>query len=202
MATKPGLILRALPLAALLAACGNAPAQEAAISATPLPAAAPPAAEGPGLWLLAPRRVRLSPVGEAGARRLWRGEGNIALAMDGARVVATAGLPRIVMATRFDGPDPLADPRALLGQEARARRTVDLAGADRDPGSMRFGVRLDCVLRARPQDGWILVEEDCQGEGLSFTNRFWSDPRSGAVRQSEQGAGEGIGPLTIGQEGS
>jgi hypothetical protein len=141
--------------------------------------------------------VLLTPLSETGERRLWRGEGNVALATEGARVVATAGLPRMVMATRFDGADPLSDPRALLGREARARRTVDLAGADRDPGSMRFGVALDCMLHGRNEAGWILVEERCRGDGLSFTNRFWADRASGEVRRSEQWAGEGLPLLTI-----
>ncbi|WP_372622517.1 YjbF family lipoprotein [Falsiroseomonas sp.] len=202
MAKKPGLTILAVSLATALAACGDTPAGEAlrslAPSATETEAGAPsPAPQGAGLMLLAPRRVLLVPVSEAGDRRVWRGVGNVALATEGARVVATAGLARMVMATRFDGPDPLDDPRALLGREARARRTVDLSGADREPGSMRFGVALDCTLRGQPEAGWILVEERCRGGGLSFTNRFWAEAASGTVRRSEQWAGDGLPLLVI-----
>ncbi|WP_270938660.1 YjbF family lipoprotein, partial [Falsiroseomonas oryzae] len=161
------------------------------------PAEAASAAEGPALLMLTPRRVVLEPVSGAGTRRVWRGDGNLALATEGARVVGTAGFAQMVMATRFDGPDPLEDPRALLGREASARRTVDLSGADRDPATMRFGVLLDCTLRGREEGGWILVEERCTGGGLSFANRFWAEPERGAVLRSEQWAGEGVGVMTL-----
>jgi hypothetical protein len=207
VAKKPGLTILAVSLAAALAACGDTPAGEALRSlapgaAEPRAEAASPAPQGPGLMLLSPRRVLLVLVSEAGDRRLWRGAGNVALATEGARVVATAGLARMVMATRFDGPDPLDDPRALVGQEARARRTVDLSGADREPGSMRFGVALDCTLRGQAEAGWILVEERCRGGGLNFTNRYWAEATSGTVRRSEQWAGDGIGPLVIEARGA
>ena len=113
----------------------------------------------------------------------------------------TAGLPQMVMATRLDGPDPLEDPRALLGAEAASRRTVDLSGADRDPRSMRFGLRLDCTLRGTAEGGWIVVEERCAGEGSSFTNRFWAVPQTGEVRRSEQWAGEDVGVLVLERQG-
>lgn len=193
MAHAGRLIAPLLAVAASLAGCGNVPG--ASRGADPAVARAP--VEGPALLLLAPRRATLLPVGETGTGRLWRGEGNIALATDGARVVATAGLPQMVMATRFDGPDPLDDPRALAGRQASSRRTVDLAGADRDPAGMRFGVALDCTLAGRAEGGWILVEERCTGEGIGFTNRFWADPASGAVRRSEQWAGAGLGALSL-----
>jgi hypothetical protein len=196
VAKKPGLTQLLLPLAVLLAACGETPAGGLR------PTEPPSAPQGQELLLLSPRRVALSPISEAGDRRVWRSEGNIALATEGARVVATAGLPRMVMATRFDGADPLDDPRALLGREAPARRTVDLGGDDRDPGDMRFGVTLDCALQGRMEAGWILVEERCQGDGLAFTNRFWADPATGAVRRSEQWAGEGVGMLALRMPGT
>jgi hypothetical protein len=66
-----------------------------------------------------------------GQRRLWRAAGGVVVATDGARVVATSGLPQMVMATRFDGPDPLEDPKSLIGRSAEARRLVDIAGAAR-----------------------------------------------------------------------
>ena len=46
--------------------------------------------------------------------------GNFGLSVaDGARVVATSGLPEVLAATRFDGPDPLANPAALLASRPR-----------------------------------------------------------------------------------
>lgn len=201
MANTPRLT--ALLLLPLLAACGQTPAAEALrmTTARPVPAEAAPV-QGPSLLLQGPRQAVLVPASGTGARQVWRGEGNIALATDGPRVVATAGLPQSVMATRFDGPDPLEDARALAGREAAARRTVDLAGSDRDAGSMRFGLVLDCVLRGRPDAGWLLVEERCAGEVPSFTNRFWADPATGVVWRSEQWAGDGVGMLSLQLRGS
>jgi hypothetical protein len=188
-----------LPLLAL-AACGQTPAAEALRMATvpAAPVAEPPAEQGPSLLLQGPRQVVLVPAAGAGARQVWRGPGNVALATDGARVVATAGLAQMVMATRFDGHDPLEDARALAGREARARRTVDLAGTDRDAGSMRFGLVLDCTLRGRAEGGWLVIEERCASDEVaSFTNRFWADPATGIVWRSEQWAGDGVAMLSV-----
>jgi|GEM_PF-6903558 len=180
---------RFLPLI-LLAGC----------AAAPEPARGPVAVQGPALVLTAPRQVVLTPVSESGARRLWRGEGGVAVATDGPRVVATAGLGPVLMATRLDGPDPLSDPRALLGREATARRTVDLGAAGGDPNAMRFGLVLECRLGGRMDGAWLLVEERCAVDGRGVVNRFWSDPATGAVRRSEQWAGDA--PLVIEAVGS
>jgi hypothetical protein len=196
--------LGALHALMLLAACGQTPAGEALRMATVVPAteAEARAEQGPSLLLQGPRQVVLVPAAGAGARQVWRGPGNVALATDGARVVATAGLSQMVMATRFDGPDPLEDARALAGQEARARRTIDLAGSDRDPASMRFGLVVDCTLRGRAEGGWILVEERCAGDVAGFTNRFWADPATGIVWRSEQWAGDGVAMLSVQRRGT
>lgn len=200
--TAPRLAVLLLALAAPLAACGDTPAGQALRGVAPgTVAPAPVPVEGPALLLLTPRRATLLPVGEGGTRRLWRGEANLALATEGARVVATAGLAQMLMSTRFEGADPLEDPRALLGRQAVARRTVDLSGADRDPRGMRFGLRLDCTLRGQAEGGWIVVDERCVGERVAFTNRFWAVPETGAVMQSTQWVGEGIGMLTIRMQG-
>jgi hypothetical protein len=197
------LRLTALLLLPLLAACGQTPAAEALRMTTARPQAATAApVQGPSLLLQGPRLAVLVPASGTGTRQVWRGDDNIALATDGARVVGTAGLQQTVMATRFDGPDPLEDARALAGREAPARRTVDLAGSDRDAGSMRFGVVLDCVLRGRADAGWLLVEERCAGAVPSFTNRFWADPATGVVWRSEQWAGDGVGMLSLQLRGS
>lgn len=186
----------------LLSACAT-PAEQASPMAGPPsgPAAQLTPGQGMALLLGGPRQAVMTPVAAPmsapGARQIWRGPGHIALQTEGARVVATAGFAQSVMATRLDGPDPLDDPRALVGREAAARRTVDLAGADRDPASMRFGLTLDCVLRGRAERGWIWVEERCAGDVAPFTNRFWADPATGTIWRSEQWAGDGIGLLSL-----
>lgn len=180
----------------LVSACGATPAGDAPRLAG-APAADPAPARGPALLLTAPRQAILAPLEGGGTRQIWRGTGNIALQTEGARVIATAGLPQSVMATRLDGPDPLADPRALVGRAATARRTVDLAGADGNPASMRFGLTLVCELRGHAEGGWILVEERCDGAAAPFTNRFWADPATGQVWRSQQWAGDAIAPLSL-----
>jgi len=74
---------------------------------------------------------------------------------------------------------------------------VDLAGADRDPRSMRFGLTLDCTLRGHVEGDWILVQERCAGGGISFTNRFWAEAATGEVRRSEQWAGDAVPMLVV-----
>lgn len=172
-----------------LAGCGTAEEE--------MPAVAPAGVSGPALILSAPRSVVLRPVQAAGQRRLWRGEEGVAVATDGPRVTATAGFGQMVMGTRFDGADPLEDARALLAAPAVARRLVDLSGAERDPATMRFGLALDCTLRARAMEEETLVEERCVGGGIVFTNRFWIEPASGRVRRSEQWAGDGLSMLEM-----
>lgn len=193
---------KALLIAALvlLAGCGDTPAGQALRHMAPalgMAEAPMPPVEGPALVLLSPRRVVLVPAGGAGPRRLWRGEGNIAIATEGGRVVATAGLGPVLVASRAEGPDPLDDARALVGRQAAARRTVDLAGADRDPSGMRFGVVLDCVLAGREEGEFAVVEERCVGDRIGFTNRFWVRRDTGAVAQAEQWAGDGLGLLQM-----
>lgn len=136
---------------------------------------------------------------QQGTRRMWRAPGGVVVATDGPRVVATAGLPQMITATRFDGPDPLEDARALLDRSAEARRLVDLSGASRNPEGMRFGVAFDCRLRAnRTEEGQILVEERCRVSGFPpVTNRFWADGETGVVGYAEQWVGPRIGPLAL-----
>jgi len=145
------------------------------------------------------RRATATLIQQQGTRRMWRAPGGVVVATDGARVVGTSGLPQMVMATRFDGTDPLSDPRALLTRSAEARRLVDISGASRDPASMRFGLSFDCRLRAaETQDGYILVEERCRAPGLSpVINRFWADAQTGVVGYAEQWVGPGIAPLAL-----
>ena len=198
-----------LPL--LLAACGNSP--WARLGGTVwdgvvdqlTPVAPPledlPESEGRGLRLWVNGRpshaVLLQEIGE---RRVWRTAAGVVVATEGGRVIATAGLGQMLAATRFEGPDPLASPAVLLDHPAEARRLVDLMAADREPDGMRFGVALDCRLRAdRTADAEVLlVQERCRTAGRSgFTNRFWVEAEGGAVLRAEQWVGPRVPMLTI-----
>ncbi len=160
----------------------------------------PPEGAALRLWL-GSRRSHAMLVQATGERRLWRTPGGFALATDGARVVATAGLAQALVASQQDGADPLADPRALLARGRNLRRQVDLGSRDREPGGMRFGLQLDCRLRARPvpeDAATLLVEERCSSPQLAeFTNRFWADAETGAVLRSEQWIGPDLPALRL-----
>jgi hypothetical protein len=141
---------------------------------------------------------------EQGQRRLWRTEGGFALATAGARVVATSGQPQVLMATRIEGADPLDQPAALLEGEASARRLVDLATADRRPEGMRFGLEVNCRLRAtagtdRGGPTVLSVRESCRGpEPIGgFVNLFTIRLGDGAALRSEQWIGPGLAMLIL-----
>lgn len=162
----------------------------------------PPPPEGAALRIwLGDRRSHAMLVQATGERRLWRTPGGFAVATDGARVVATSGLSQALVATQQEGADPLADPRALLARGRSLRRQVDLASRDRAPGGMRFGLLLECRLRARPvpeEAATLVVEERCSGAQLTgFTNRFWADAETGAVLRSEQWIGPDLPALRL-----
>jgi len=193
----------ALCAALLVAGCGDSPwAGVTELVAAPAPAPAPASLNGPGLRLAIDGRSRgiAELVQELGERRLWRTPSGLVVATDGARVVATAGLPQVLVATRVDGPDPLVDPQALLDRTAVARRLVDLMRPSRDPASMRFGIAVECRLSAReaPAEQALLVEERCRAGGSqSFVNRFWVDPSSNTIYRSEQWVGVGASLLSV-----
>ena len=135
-----------------------------------------------------------------GERRIWRTASGIVVATEGGRVTATAGLRQMLAATRFEGPDPLSAPAALLDQPAEARRLVDLMDADREPEGMRFGISLACRLRAeRTADAEVLlVSERCRTRGsLGFTNRFWVEADGGGVLRAEQWVGPRVPMLVL-----
>ncbi|MFN7635017.1 MAG: YjbF family lipoprotein [Acetobacteraceae bacterium] len=190
----------------LLAGCAgvpglsSAPPRPPAVVAEPL---APPRSGPAEPALLAEgggRRTLLRLVQSNGEQRLWRSPDGLALATHGARLVASAGGAVWLAATRFDTPDPLDAPAALLGRRGEARRLVDIATASRDPSEMRFGVVVECRLSAEPViergENAILVIETCTGTGQRFPNRFWADARDGRVIRSEQWAG-GPEPLSL-----
>lgn len=159
------------------------------------------AQDGPEMirFALGRRSANATLIQEQGRRRMWRAPGGVVVATDGARVVATSGLPQMVMGTRIDGADPLDDPRALVGRSAETRRLVDISGASRNPAGMRFGIAFDCRLRGSATDeGMILVEERCRVTGASpVTNRFWADGQSGAIIYAEQWVGPGLASLAL-----
>lgn len=157
-------------------------------------AANPP--EEPALMLsVGRRRVVATLLEQNGERRLWRSPDGTVVATDGARVVATAGLPVWLASTRLDGPDPLEDPTALADQPATARRSVDLMRPGRNPDDMRFGVPLECRFRAVREADALVVVERCGG-GASFTNRYWAVPETGSIWRSEQWVG-GEAPMVV-----
>lgn len=160
---------------------------------------AEPAEGEPALALsLGSRRGVAVLLQEEGERRLWRTPGGVAVATEGARVVATAGLRQVLAATRFDGTDLLARLPELGEGQWRATRVVDLMRSASDPTRMRFGVRLDCRLTVGPApvEDTLLVTETCRG-GATFTSRFWADARSYAVFRSEQWVGDDLPPLVV-----
>ncbi len=214
-ARRYSLPMRAWPLLFLsLCGCGDTPLRSAwADLSRRLPAGDPIPAEaaeesgadtGPALRLrVGGRPARAALVSEQGERRLWRAGAGLAVATDGGRVVATSGLREVLVATRFDGPDPLSAPAELLDRPAEARRLVDLMRSDRQPQGMRFGVPVRCRLRASPlagdaAAGGLLVEERCRaGAEGAHTNRFWADSATGAVLRAEQWVGPGLPPMTV-----
>jgi hypothetical protein len=189
-----------LVLALLLAGCGDTPVAEAlrgVMPAAEAPAPAPALPAG-GLRLSGQRQSLVFALAQqTGNRRLWRADGGVAVATDGPRIIATAGLGQMLTATRQEGPDPLEDLAALLDQPASTRRTVDLAGASREPSTMRFGLVIECRLTASRRAGEILVREECTSPLGGFVNRFWADPETGAVLRSEQWVGNEIPPVTM-----
>ncbi len=160
--------------------------------------AEPPQGEPALLLRLGSRRGVAILLQEEGERRLWRTPGGVAVATEGARVVATAGLRQVLAATRFDGTDLLARLPELGEGQWRATRVVDLMRSASDPTRMRFGVRLDCRLTVTPAEvaETLLATETCRG-GATFTSRFWADARSYAVFRSEQWVGDDMPPLMV-----
>lgn len=193
--TDDGILPSSLVPTALTEALFGTGEPEAEWEATP----AEPIDGEPALRLsLGSRRGVATLLQEEGERRLWRTPGGVAVATDGARVVATAGLRQVLAATRFDGTDLLSRLPELGEGEWRATRVVDLMRSASDPTRMRFGVRLDCRMTVVPApiEDTLLVTETCRG-GAHFTSRFWADARSYAVFRSEQWVGDDLPPLVV-----
>lgn len=185
-----------LGLVLLLVGCGDTPTAD--LLRRPAATPTPMAVQGPALVVTQGRQASvLIPVQQSGARQLWRGEGNVALATEGARIVGTAGFGQMLTASRPEGADPLEEPRNLVGRQANARRTVDLAGAGREAESMTFGLALDCTLQGEAAGAVLLVQERCSGREVAFTNRFWFDAATGSPLRAEQWVGSEATALGI-----
>lgn len=198
-------VMRSIALALCLAtaACGSLPRMDDLFAREERPpplaiAATARAVEEPTLRIAQGRRQAMAVlVQQNGEMRLWRSPEGLVVATDGARVVATAGLPLWLAASRIDGEDPLDNPEAIIGRTVPMRRSVDLMRRNRSPEDMRFGVALDCRLRARRTGESILVEEGCAGGGHRFVNRYWAEGENGAVWRSEQWVGDDDEPMKV-----
>lgn len=143
-------------------------------------------------------------VQDQGRTRLWRSRDGVVIATEGARVIGTAGLPSMLVALRFDGPDPLANPRALRGNPQESRRLLDLSGPARDPRSMQFGVPVQCRVTAavEPDDAAMTVTERCTSPAFRpFRNWFFVDLGTGTITDSEQWVGPDTPPLRLAHPG-
>jgi hypothetical protein len=157
----------------------------------------PAVTDGPALLVsYGSQRKVLTMIQGNGEQRMWRSDDGTVVATDGARVVATAGTVTNLAATRFDNPDPLDDVTALVERPAMARRVVDLIPASRDPNRMRFGIALECRMRAARVPEGLFVEERCGG-GARFVNHYWADAETGAIWRSEQWVGMDRRPMVI-----
>jgi hypothetical protein len=143
-------------------------------------------------------------VQEQGRQRIWRSRDGLVIATDGARVTGTAGLPSLLLAQRFDGGDPMANPRVLRGNPQDSRRVVDLSGPDRSPRSMRFGIVVQCRVTARmePDEAGMTVTERCTSAAFRpFINWFYVDMGTDTITDSLQWVGPDTPPLRMAHPG-
>ena len=83
---------------------------------------------GPAVSLTLGSRRAVAPlVSTQGERRTWRSSGGVVVVTEGARIVATSGLFDVLATTRFEGPDPLDNPRALLTRRSTVAPTCPRA---------------------------------------------------------------------------
>ena len=161
------------------------------------PLAAPP--PGRSLWAeLGQDAGHARPVRVEGARRFWRMDQGVVFVTEGARVVATAGLPTMLLASAPIGEDPLRHAAPIGPAPVRLAHSLDLAGADGKPERMRFGQVVQC--RIEPEEPAIggLIErlEICEGAAF-FTNRFWFRAADRVLIRSEQWIGRDVPPLRL-----
>ena len=161
------------------------------------PLAAPPA--GRALWAELGQDAGVArPVREEGPRRFWRMDEGLVFVTEGARVVATAGLPTMLLASTPIGDDPLRRATPLGPAPVRLAHSFDFAGAEGRPEQMRFGQVVQCRIEAEePAIGGLIERvEFCEGAG-AFTNRFWFRAADRVLIRSEQWIGRDVPPLRL-----
>ena len=161
------------------------------------PLAVPPARRA--LWAELGQDAGVArPVREEGPRRFWRMDEGLVFVTEGARVVATAGLPTMLLASTPIGDDPLRRASPLGPAPVRLAHSFDFAGAEGRPEQMRFGQVVQCRIEAEePAIGGLIERvEFCEGAG-AFTNRFWFRAADRVLIRSEQWIGRDVPPLRL-----
>jgi hypothetical protein len=161
------------------------------------PLAAPP--PGRALWAeLGQDAGPARPVREEGPRRFWRMDQGFVFVTEGARVVATAGLPTMLLASAPIGEDPLRRSAPLGPAPIRLGHSFDLSGAEGRPEQMRFGQVVQCRIEAEePAIGGVIERvEICEGAAF-FSNRFWFREADRVLIRSEQWIGRDVPPLRL-----
>ena len=177
---------------------GNAPPAGQLVPPERLaPLLAPPA--GRALWVELGQDAGLArPVRQEGPRRFWRMDEGFVFVTEGARVVATAGLPTMLLANAAIGDDPLRRTAPLGPAPLRLTHSLDLAGAQGRPDQMRFGQVVQCRMEAEePAIGGVIERvEICEGAAF-FTNRFWFRAADRVLIRAEQWIGRDLPPLRL-----
>jgi|1048.fasta_scaffold20733_2 hypothetical protein len=161
------------------------------------PLAAPPT--GRALWAELGDDAGLArPVRDEGPRRFWRMDQGFVFVTEGARVVATAGLPTMLLASAPIGADPLRRAAPLGPAPVRVAHSFDLSGADGRPEQMRFGQVVQCQIGPEePAIGGVIERlEVCEG-AAAFINRFWFRAADRVLIRSEQWIGRDVPPLRL-----
>ncbi|MBM3587853.1 MAG: YjbF family lipoprotein [Alphaproteobacteria bacterium] len=161
------------------------------------PLAAPP--PGRALWAeLGQDAGPARPVRAEGPRRFWLMDKGFVFVTGGARVVATAGLPTMLLASAHIGDDPLRRASPLGPAPFRLGHSFDLSGAEGRAEQMRFGQVVQCRIEAEePVIGGVIEPvEICEGAAF-FTNRFWFCAADRVLIRSEQGIGRDVPPLRL-----
>ena len=161
------------------------------------PLAAPPA--GRALWAELGEDAGLArPVRQEGSRRFWRTDQGLVFVTEGARIVATAGLPTMLLANTPIGDDPLRRAARLGPAPVRLAHSFDFAGAEGRPEQMRFGQVVQCRIEPEePAIGGVIERvEICEGAAV-FTNRFWFRAADRVLIRSEQWIGRDVPPLRL-----
>jgi hypothetical protein len=159
--------------------------------------AVPP--EGRALWVeFGEAAGPAHPIRQEGARRFWRMDQGLVLVTEAARVVATAGLPTMLLANAAIGEDPLRRAAPLGPAPLRLAHSLDVADADGRPEQMRFGQVVQCRIEAEePAIGGVIERQEvCEGAAF-FTNRFWFRAADRVLIRSEQWIGQGVAPLRL-----